>query len=80
MKLEIKKATELGVYELLQEVERNRKEGLTYIESICEYCTSREIEIDEDFIRLIPPSLMVKIREEAVANKLVKLPKMMKLH
>lgn len=79
MKQDIKKATELGVYELLQEVEQNRLEGLTYIESICEYCSKRSIEV-EDIVPMIPASLMVKVREEAIAKKLVKLPKTMKLH
>lgn len=45
-------------------------DGITWIETITEYCDDNGIEY-EDIVKLIPPTLKTKIWEESVKNHTV---------
>lgn len=56
---------------MMEDVEFLRQSGLTWVESVIQYCEDCGIEV-EDVIPMISPTLMTKLHDEGVTLKTIK--------
>lgn len=56
---------------LLEEVEYLHSTGMSWLESVVQYCEDMNIEVEE-VVQILPPSVVQKIKEEGILARTVK--------
>jgi hypothetical protein len=66
----VQQEIEQRMLNLVADVDFLHETGLTYVESVVQYCEDEQIEV-EDIIPMLPPALITKLHHEGVKNKTI---------